>query len=883
MKNNDVLSIIKGAERYLKDTYGDAFSEEGWRAQRSVMEPLLGDCNSNVLGILPTGTGKSFIYQYYAHNTEGTVLVIEPLNAIINDQVHGYNREYGNGAFHLKRLCSDKDTEITSTDINATDPDLIFTSPETLYNSSIDIIECFTKEPSHKISMIVIDEVHTLLDWGLSFRDDYLFVKRFIREIRDYYDVRILLLTATLSRMQQEYLKCYLNMDIKTVPSTRPLPSVDRVNKVLGDCDNELFRHIMNNIAEKQEEGCTLFFFNTTKSVEAFHTKLYGQLEELQKKKYEEFDEKEEKRAQEELKRNDEYATQPITSEDMFLFRGGKHLLKRNEYHKGITSFQLEVTNTIDKQATIINFYGSMTPEEKDLRLNAIRIHRSLSEADRPVIVYVLTTKALSMGIDIDVVSSVVNAGLPDSMSEYKQEIGRIRNPDENTVYNIYCSQDEILREFNRLLPSLADNLDILSTISLRMKIWDFISLWRWYIKGKELPDISLSSFLSLKSDQIYKTVADLYPEGSDKRKLDLHKRKIDKLFGKRINKNAIIKNSEKTHPRFLMHTSDAVLSVFGIENGNYKCTDQELDFFDYIVFNSLFTFARENQVFNSENMTDLLGSGWEDTKCNNTLAEKLLDTMTGSLPLPRRDKVNRERDEIINRIDLSLDKLFDCSIEYIPNKKVRKLIDTNDFSFPLTDSLKKVKIIGYRGSTIGNAIKSESKKAKVTLSRLIAVHYTLLKLEMSRRFFFVEIKNEDKKSYRNTSYKVPYFAPPVNAALCLEDDTHYHKYQVPDLFEKYMKEALVALYKEESLQIKGRPFYSLYKNKEPKDIYLASAQGAYGLLDKDGNEKKEGTEKARQNYEKDIKDNLIINRYWLRDNGKLKDKSDVTSEASSE
>ena len=78
------------------------------------------------------------------------------------------------------------------------------------------------------------------------------------------------------------------------------------------------------------------------------------------------------------------------------------------------------------------------------------------------------------------------------------------------------------------------------------------------------------------------------------------------------------------------------------------------------------------------------------------------------------------------------------------------------------------------------------------------------------------------------------------------------------------MQESLAGIYKEESSRIKGKPFYRQYRHRSPGEIYAASAQGAYGLLgDKAGS-------KAIENFSKDTKDNLIINRYWLTDNGKL-------------
>lgn len=847
---NDVTYLISEAEHYLKDRYADMFSEESWKAQRSVMEPLYRTDSSDVLGILPTGMGKSFIYQYYARNLDGTVLVIEPLNAIINDQVQRYNSEYGNGAFHLKRLQSDTKTEITSQDLKDIDPDLIYASPETLYNCSHDIIKIFGSKSPRGLSMIVIDEAHTLLDWGLSFRDDYLFVIKFIREIRKKYNVRLLLLTATLNKMQSEYLKCYLGLNLTVYSVTRPLPSKDKV-KVESDwsSDDDRYKPIINNLDKTKEEGCTLLFFATTNEVRTFYSRLNNELENLEKRMNREYDVEEEKKSDEMNAKYPDYTSIPATSDALETMRG-RPLLKGKTGHSGVSSFLLDVENTVGRQAVVATFYGLMTPQEKDERLDAIRSFRSNTGENRTEIVYILTTKALSMGIDIDAVTQVINIGFPDSMSEYKQEIGRIRNPDDNTTYTVFCTQKERQQVLNRLLSPEAARLDTLTIVSARIKFWDYLSLCNWFQNGQELPDMSLNKFLKIDSDSVIKIVEDLFPKCSD-----LRKERVQLLFGDPIKKEQIRKEAGKTQPRFLMHTSEVVMSVFGLNKGNYKCADDKLklNFFDYIVFNSIFTLARQEP-----------GMNLDDPDRKDTLASELFSIMLGSIKPPRKDKENKERDEIISLINCSLDKLLDCEIICTLNNRRRKLIDTSILSFPLTDNLKNAMIIGFTRSQIGSVIAFDKKRTKITLPKLIAVYYTLLEVEMARRFFFVKIKN-----IKNTSYKAKYFPTTIIESLDLKNGTPYHKYQLPDQFRKYMQESLVAIYKEETKRIEGYKCYIKYSHKSPKEIYDASAENAYGLLSS------KAPQKAQENYDVDKTDNLIINRCWLIDNGKIKKKED--------
>ena len=195
------------------------------------------------------------------------------------------------------------------------------------------------------------------------------------------------------------------------------------------------------------------------------------------------------------------------------------------------------------------------------------------------------------------------------------------------------------------------------------------------------------------------------------------------------------------------------------------------------------------------------------------------------------------------------------------------KLIDINTQSFPFTDNIHHCRIMGISGDTIAHALSQSANRMRLTLDKMIAVHYTLLEVELAKRFFANDIKDQNSVIYRNTSYKAPYLCPPVADALGLKEDSHFHKYQVPSQFRKYMRSALVSIYEEESKHMKRKSFYFWNRNKSTQEIYTESARGAYGIY------MKKGSEKAKSNYEKDEKDNLIINRYWLRDNGKIKKK----------
>ena len=131
-----------------------------------------------MLAVLPTGFGKSLIYQTIAPFADfiepgkSIVLVISPLNVLIKDQVTRL-REKGLKACILKadRVASDfQDMEgvsVTSSHElqNLSEFQLIYAHPEALVESN-QVLKLLKKEEfQNRIRAIVVDEAHLVVDW----------------------------------------------------------------------------------------------------------------------------------------------------------------------------------------------------------------------------------------------------------------------------------------------------------------------------------------------------------------------------------------------------------------------------------------------------------------------------------------------------------------------------------------------------------------------------------------------------------------------------------------------------------------------------------------------------------------------------------------------
>jgi len=151
----------------------------------------------HVLGILPTGTGKSLCYQLPAlsryEKTGALTVVISPLVALMSDQVAGLETRGITCCAALNGLLSMPERADVLDRIRLGDVGILIISPEQLRNKGLRNVLA-----QREIGAWVVDEAHCLSKWGHDFRPDYRYVGRFIREkAADGPIPPILCLTAT--------------------------------------------------------------------------------------------------------------------------------------------------------------------------------------------------------------------------------------------------------------------------------------------------------------------------------------------------------------------------------------------------------------------------------------------------------------------------------------------------------------------------------------------------------------------------------------------------------------------------------------------------------------------------------------------------------------
>ncbi|MBS0126286.1 RecQ family ATP-dependent DNA helicase [Aestuariicoccus sp. KMU-90] len=162
--------------------------------ERIVDEGMRGN---SVLGILPTGTGKSVCYQIPAlakfDRTGALTVVISPLVALMADQVAGMERTGISAAVTVNGLLSLPERQDALDKVRMGDAAMLLISPEQLRSVSVRSVLM-----QREIGLWVLDEAHCVSKWGHDFRPDYRYVSRFIRETAGDEDpAPVICLTAT--------------------------------------------------------------------------------------------------------------------------------------------------------------------------------------------------------------------------------------------------------------------------------------------------------------------------------------------------------------------------------------------------------------------------------------------------------------------------------------------------------------------------------------------------------------------------------------------------------------------------------------------------------------------------------------------------------------
>lgn len=271
-----VRDVMAEARDMLRSRFGHRDFAPG---QEQVIRTLLtGRHGGSALAVLPTGGGKSLCYQLPALLLrDGITLVVVPTVSLLEDQLRRL-RAACIPALRVTASTPDREWRAIVGAGTAGDPPVLLTTPESVRGLSRDRLQLLP------VALMVVDEVHCVLEWGPSFRPDYLQLSHVASKVRA---ARVLGLTATASVedaakivahfgiapeaiVRTSFRRPNLLTTVVELPPTAPRLSGDKA--VTAPLARRLQR--LKDLLRDEDRGPTLVYANTRRQADWLAFKL---------------------------------------------------------------------------------------------------------------------------------------------------------------------------------------------------------------------------------------------------------------------------------------------------------------------------------------------------------------------------------------------------------------------------------------------------------------------------------------------------------------------------------------------------------------------------------------------------------------------------------
>jgi ATP-dependent DNA helicase RecQ len=366
----DPAAMAPALQRVLRFVFAKHDFREGQLdALRQVMRRR--DC----LVLLPTGAGKSFIYQLAGLLLPGRTIIIDPIVALMEDQIEGLRRSGIDRAVGISSFVTQQGlTGQALAMVRSGDALFCFISPERLQDRQFREA-LFTLTVRAPINLAVVDEAHCISEWGHDFRPAYLNLGPVLRRLfraSDGSAPPILALTGTASRAVLRDVLVELDLDrsdahavVKPYSFGRPELTFEVVRANPGDA----------------------------------RARLLGAVQALPAR---------------------------LRTPDLFTGPGRSHLgivfCPHVNGDQGVVSVAEAIRESITAR---VGYYAGSAPRGSDEQSWDFEKRRIADEFRSGNLTVLCATNAFGMGVDIANVRFTVHFGIPGSIEAFYQEAGR--------------------------------------------------------------------------------------------------------------------------------------------------------------------------------------------------------------------------------------------------------------------------------------------------------------------------------------------------------------------------------------------------------------------------------------------------------------------------
>lgn len=408
----DYLPIKSDADAlrfFLKYIFGFDDFREG---QLVAIDRLLGRKDSIIL--LPTGAGKSIIYQLVSLIVPGLVIVISPLVSLIEDQLFNLSDRYGiTTAVSITSATSEEEKARKVESIRVmknNSSSLLYISPERLQVESFRVqIEKLLV--ANNVFAIAIDEAHCVSEWGHDFRPSYLNIGNLSRRLfkKGDYVPPLLALTGTASEAVLSDVQRDLNIS----------------------SPNAIIRP---NTFDRSELHFSIETCESTNKIIYIGNYIKNVLPESFGQSYDDFS----------VRRGNETISGIVFTPYATSKRGGHyfadslHYAFRNMFPEmGVGCYFSKVPGMYDEQA----WKATIREYAKRFKNNELNM--------------LVATKAYGMGIDKSNIRFTIHDGIPSSIEQYYQEAGRAGRDRRQSECVLVFSENDADKNEEFLKPGL--------------------------------------------------------------------------------------------------------------------------------------------------------------------------------------------------------------------------------------------------------------------------------------------------------------------------------------------------------------------------------------------------------------------------------------------
>lgn len=395
---------------FLKYLFGyDSFRD----GQLAALSKLLNKKDAIVL--LPTGAGKSIIYQLASFILPGMIIVISPLNSLIEDQLSNLETRCGiNNAISITSATTNSElhNNLNAIMMSHNSTALLYISPERLQ------IPSFRKNieellENNNVCAVAIDEAHCVSEWGHEFRPAYLNIGDVSRRIfkKNNFIPSILALTGTAS--------------------DAVLSDVQRDLKIFGEESM-----ILPETFDRLELNYSVSNCSATAKTAKIANLIKNELPEKFHKSYDAFAKRD---------GNNTYSGIVFTP----IARNTKHPTEYDAF-----SMQLRLIDRFPELG--VDCYFSTAPDDFEKDSWKEKIRESARKFKNNEINLLVATKAYGMGIDKSNIRYTIHDGLPSSIEQFYQEAGRAGRDRNHSECILVFSNDNATLNEDMLNPALS-------------------------------------------------------------------------------------------------------------------------------------------------------------------------------------------------------------------------------------------------------------------------------------------------------------------------------------------------------------------------------------------------------------------------------------------